>query len=275
MIKGASDSLAGRIGYVELTPLLRTEIEDASAREFHWLRGEYPGSLLASSDSASEDWRANYLEAYITKELPRLGTSGNVGALRRLFSMLAGQESELVNRANYARALGVSEPTVRTYLDLLEQSFLIRLLPPYHQNTKKRLVKAPKSYIRDTGLLHLQAGIETEGQLRSSIIGGASWEGYVIEQIAGIVSNYARLYFYRTHTGAEMDLVIVGRRGKIACVEIKLSSAPTLTKGFHVAREDIGPERTIVVASVKTRFALAQGIEVMSLDDALGELQGW
>ena len=275
LIRGASESLAGRIAYAELTPLALPELRERGLRELHWLRGGYPPSLLAPTATGSEDWRANYLETYITKELPSLGSVGNASALRRMLSMIAGQQGELVNRANFARALGISESTVRGYFVLLEQSFIVQILPPYYVNVKKRLVKAPKAYIRDSGLLHFLAGIEDENQLRASVTGGGSWEGYVIQQLLSVVSPYTKAYFYRTHAGAEIDLILVGRRGRIAAVEIKLSSSPVLARGFHTAREDLGPEVTIVVANVTERYGLGNGVEAMDLNAALAVLEGW
>lgn len=275
LIRGASESLAGRIAYAELTPLVLPELRDQALRDAHWLRGGYPDSLLSPTAAGSEDWRANYLETYITKELPSLGNVGNAGVLRRMLSMIAGQQGELVNRANFARALGVSEGTVRNHFDLVEQSFIVRVLPPYFVDVKKRLVKAPKAYIRDSGLLHFLAGVEDENQLRASVTGGGSWEGYVIEQLLSVVSPYTKAYFYRTHAGAEIDLVLVGRRGRIAAVEVKLSSSPTLARGFHTAREDLGPELTIVVANVTERYGLGNGVEAMDLSSALDVLADW
>ena len=275
LMRGASESLADRVSYVELAPLGLMELADPGHRAAHWLRGGYPDALFAPDDAASLDWRVDYLEAYVTRELPALGATANVDAMRRLVAMLGGQQGALLNQSDLARSLGVSQPTVRNYVALLEQSFLVRRLTPYFVNVGKRLVKAPKVYLRDSGLLHAVVGLEDATQLRDHIVVGASWEGYVVEQIAHVVSPRSALHFYRTQAGAEMDLVIVGRRGRLACVEVKFSSSPVLTKGFYHAREDLGPERTIVVAPVGERYLGARGVEVMGLGDALGELGGW
>lgn len=275
LIRGASESLAGRVSYCELSPLTLDELPDERVRARHWLRGGYPAALLTPDDEGSFDWRVDYLETYITRELPALGAVGQVDTLRRLCRMLAAQQGELLNQSTLARSLGTSQPTVRAYVDLLERSFLVRRLRPYAVSVRKRLVKSPKVYVRDSGLLHALARVETAAQLRDDIAVGASWEGYVVEQIANVVSPRAEVYFYRTQAGAEIDLVIIGRRGRMACVEVKLSSAPKLTRGFYNALEDLGPERTFVVATVAEPFRLAAGVEVCTLTRALDELAGW
>ena len=290
LMRDASESLAGRIQYTELAPISRVELgartddvrtDDArtddgrTGGERHWLRGGYPDALLAADASASYDWREAYLRTYVTRELPALGSVGQPETLRRLLRMLAAQQGDLFNQSAYARSLGISQPSVRSYVDLLTQSFLVAQLPPYHANVRKRLVKTPKVYVRDAGLLHVLNRIEDAGQLRDSLIVGASWEGYVVEQVRAVVSNRAELFFYRTAAGAEIDLVIVGRRGRVACVEVKFSSAPALTRGFYNAREDVAPERTYVVGLTAERYSRAGGVAVLGLDEALAELTGW
>ena len=275
LMRDASESLAGRIQYIELSPIGLGEIPDAVTEAEHWLVGGYPNSLLAPDRRVSYEWRQAYLNTYITRELPALGSVGQPETLRRLLRMLSAQQGELLNQSAYARSLGISQPSVRSYIDLLTQAFLVAQLQPYHINIKKRLVKSPKVYVRDSGLLHALNRIEDQDQLRDTLLVGASWEGYVIEQIRGVVSPGADLHFYRTAAGAELDLVIVGRRGRVACVEVKLSSAPVLTKGFYNAQGDVGPERTFVVAPVQERYARKGGIEVLSLGEALEELEGW
>ena len=275
LIRDANESLAGRVKYIELAPIGLTELPEQISASTHWLAGGYPNALFASDQEESYDWRESYLYTYITRELPALGSVGQPDTLRRLLSMLAAQQGELMNQSAYARSLGISQPSVRSYLDLLTQAFLITQLQPYHINIKKRLVKTPKVYVRDSGLLHVLNRIENEGQLRENILVGASWEGYVIEQIRGVVSPRAELFFYRTAAGAEMDLVIIGRQGRIACVEIKFSSSPALTKGFYIAQADISPEVTYVVAPVTERYSRKGDIEVLTLPDVLEELNGW
>lgn len=276
LIRGASESLAGRIGYTELRPITANEIaNDKVLQAKHWIRGGYPQALLLEDTDASELWRINYLESYVTRELPQLGSVGEPAVLRRLLQMIAGAQGDLANHSSFARALGVTQRTVKSYLDLLEQSFLIRQLPGFHVNVKKRLVKAPKLYIRDTGLLHAQLGITSEIQLTASLAVGGSWEGYVIEQLIAIQRPQTTAYFYRTHAGAEVDLVLEGRQGQLACVEIKRSTEPKLTRGFYTAIEDLGPTKTLVVAPVKEAFSLSKGVVAMPLSKALEELADW
>ena len=276
LIRGASESLAGRIGYIELTPLTRAETQDYDElAPAHWLRGGYPSSLLASSAEDSELWRLNYLEAYITRELPLLAPVLLPNVMRTLLSMLAGQQGDLVNFSALSRAIGVLQATVKSYLKILEQSYLLRVLPPYAVDVRKRLVKAPKIYIRDSGLLHALLGIDDEDQLTSSVAVGGSWEGYAVEQIISSLSSRVRAYFYRTHAGAELDLVLEGRRGRLAVVEVKRSSAPKLSRGFYNARTDLGPELSLVVAPVSESYSLGDGVEVVSLGMAQELLEGW
>ena len=272
---GAKQSLAGRISYSELGPLSLNELTDDMQRSKHWFHGGYPDSLLAKSEDISADWRVSYIEAYVTRDLPQLTGILQPDALRRLLRMLAAQQGELLNQSSLARALGVSQPTVRTWIDLMVQSFLVRSLQPFHINVKKRLVKSPKIYIRDSGLLHSLCQLDSREQLNNHTIVGASWEGYVIEQIAAIVSAQCQLYFYRTQVGAEMDLVLIGRQGRMACVEIKLSSSPSLSRGFHSAREDLGPEITLVVCPVPEGFTMIPGVEAAPLLHALDVLHNW
>ena len=276
LIRGANESLAGRIGYHELTPLTLGELNaypDLERR--HWLRGGYPLSLLLDDDEASDLWRASYLETYVTRELPRLGVVGEPGNLRTLLQMLSGQQGELLNYSSLARSVGATQKTVKSYVELLDEAFLLRRLPPFHVNVRKRLVKAPKAYVRDSGLLHALLGVDETLQLTAHPAVGASWEGYVVEQVVSSLGPRVRAYFYRTHAGAEMDLVLVGRAGRIACLEVKRSSAPTLTKGFHHARADLGPSMTLVVAPVGEAYALGDGVEAVGVAEAIERLRGW
>lgn len=274
-MRGASESLAGRITYHELTPLRLTELPENFGQGAHWIRGGYPESLFAPDEEASLGWRDSYLETYVTKDLPAVYPLEQPAVLRRLLRMLAGQHGELLNLSNLARALGVAQPTVRRYVDLLTGSFLLRQLPPYSVNVKKRLVKSAKAYLRDSGLLHALLDVESKSALRDSVAIGASFEGYVIEEIAAVVSPRARLHFYRTHSGNEVDLVVIGRSGRMACVEIKVGSAPVLTRGFYSALEDLGPEVTYVVAQVEEGYPKGERVEVVPLGVALERLRGW
>lgn len=277
LLRGASESLAGRIAYAELTPLLHGEVAPLNQpTEYrHWLRGGYPASYLREGADASIEWREAYLSSYINRELPQLGSVAEVEVMGRLLSMLAAQQGDLLNLSNLARSLSVSQPTVRRYVELLERSYLLRLLRPYHVNVRKRLVKSPKAYVRDSGLLHALLGVDAYEQALRHPRVGASFEGYAVEQIIGAASPRTEPYFYRTQAGSEMDLVLRARSGRLACVEVKFSSAPTLQKGFHHARTDLGPERTLVVATVERPSQREGGIEVVDLPEALARLSEW
>jgi len=193
----------------------------------------------------------------------------------KLLSMLAAQTGDLLNLSNLARSLGVSQPTVRRYVELLERSYIIRLLRPLHANVRKRLVKSPKVYIRDSGLLHAMLGVDTLEQLFRHPRVGASFEGYVIEQLINATQPRTEVYFYRTQAGSEMDLVLRNRSGRFACLEVKFSDAPTLSRGFYNARIDLGPERSYVVAPVERPSEREGPILVTHIFDALAKLSDW
>jgi len=275
LLRGASDSLAGRISYAELTPLTLPELAGKYSWEEHWLRGGYPLSLLPKDAEASVEWRDAYLATYISRELPQLGSVAEIDVMGKLLSMLAAQTGDLLNLSNLARSLGVSQPTVRRYVELLERSYIIRLLRPLHANVRKRLVKSPKVYIRDSGLLHAMLGVDTLEQLFRHPRVGASFEGYVIEQLINATQPRTEVYFYRTQAGSEMDLVLRNRSGRFACLEVKFSDAPTLSRGFYNARIDLGPERSYVVAPVERPSEREGPILVTHIFDALAKLSDW
>jgi hypothetical protein len=242
LVVGASESLAGRAGFVDLTPFLAAEVATtpASLRRL-WLRGGFPRSYLARSEAVSADWREAYLRAVLERDVPALRPGLPVATLSRLLSMLAHLHGALLNESELAGSLGVTAPTVGRYVDVLEGLFSIRRLPPYLVNVRKRLTKAPRIYLRDPGLLHALLGIRDLDSLRGHPKVGASWEGFVIEQVLGALTlcgEVPRPFFWRTHGGAEVDLILeVGTR-RVA-IEIKLSGAPTVSRGLHECLKDL------------------------------------
>ena len=269
MIKDSSETLAGRISYSELAPFSLPEIESIKTQEEHWLKGGFPDALLAPSEKFTWRWLQNFIRTFIERDLRELGHEISNVMLSRLLSMLSHIQGQLLNSSELSRSLGVSVPTVNRYLDLLEGSFIINRLQPYFRNIKKRLVKSPKIYFRDSGVLHQISNINGRETLLGHIVAGASWEGYVIEQVRRVSENRLEMYFYRTHGGAETDLVLIGPGNRIACIEIKLSNAPPISKGFYQSIEDIGPEFKYVICPHTEKYERSGGIIVCSLIDFL------
>jgi len=259
-----TQSLAGRLAMVDMAPLLLAEVhsrfEDIQAL---WSRGGFPGSFTAATDSISWDWRENFIRHFLNTDLPGLGVPVDAQTMGRFWRMIAHLHGQLFNASAVANSLGVSAPTARRWLDHLVDALVVRRLEPCHGNLGKRLVKSPKVYVRDSGLLHSLLGVRGVGDLLGHPATGASWEGFVIEQICAQLQDSAQVSFYRTAAGAELDLVIeVG--GRRFGVEVKFSSAPTVTKGFWNACEDLGLQRAFVVAPVRSGFPLATNVDVVS-----------
>jgi hypothetical protein len=264
LLKQSGESLAGRIAYLELAPIDALEAE-ATSLDALWLRGGFPDSLLANSDRASLTWRANFIRTYLERDIPMLGPRIAAETLRRFWTMLAHHQSSLMNAAEFARALGVDGKTVAAYLDLMVDLLLVRRLEPWHANVGKRLVKSPRVYVRDSGLLHALLGLETLDDLLGHPIAGASWEGFVIETAHAVMPEDAQAHFYRTAAGAEIDLVITLPGGRKWAVEVKRSLSPKLERGFYHACADIKPERKIVIYPGAEAFPFGDGIEVLPL----------
>ncbi|MDP1652019.1 MAG: ATP-binding protein [Rhodocyclaceae bacterium] len=268
LLRQSAESLAGRVAYLELTPFLLDEVTGAgNAAELAarlWLRGGFPRSFLAADDTASFDWRRDFIETFLARDLPQLGVTIPAETLRRFWRMCAHLHGQLFNASQLGAALGgVAHTTVGRHLDLLVDALMLRRLPPYLANVGKRLVKAPKVYVRDSGILHALLGIQTLDDLAGHPIAGMSWEGFVIEQILAATPPLATSGFYRTAAGAELDLVVEQGARRIG-FEIKLSSAPTVTRGFWNACEDLGLTRAYVVAPVLEPYPLAANVEVIS-----------
>jgi len=270
LLRQSAESLAGRIAYLELTPFQLDELNsprepDLIARTTAlWLRGGFPRSYLAGNTAESLSWRSDFVETFLARDLPQLGITIPAETLRRFWRMCAHLHGQLFNASQLGAALGgVAHTTVGRYLDLLVDALMLRRLPPYLANVGKRLVKSPKIYIRDSGILHALLGIQTMDDLSGHPVAGLSWEGFVIEQILAGLPPLATAGFYRTAAGAELDLVVDSDGQRIG-FEIKLSTAPTVSRGFWNACEDLGVARALVVAPVLEAYPLAENVEVVS-----------
>lgn len=270
----SGESLAGRIEYVHLTPFQILELSKKKLWELHWLRGGFPESYLAQNDSDSFKFRQNFIRTYLERDVPMLGPRIPAETLERFWTMLAHSQGSLFNASKLAAGLGVSSPTVSNYLGLLVDLLLMRRLPPFLANVKKRLVKSPKVYLRDSGILHALLGIRTMEDLLGHPIAGMSWEGYVIENLLAVMPERTLASFYRTSAGAEIDLVLeLGGSHGIWAIEIKKSTAPKLERGFHLAVEDIQPNRVFVVYTGQERYPKSADIEVLCLRELAQELE--
>ena len=267
LLKQSAESLAGRLATVDLGGLLVQEIEPDFARQQQlWLRGGFPESFTAASDEESFEWRLDFMRLLLERDLPQFGVQVAALTLQRFWRMVANTHGLLANMSQLASSMGISVPTVGRYLDLLEAARMLRRLQPMYINLNKRLVKTPKTYLRDSGLLHALLGIQSMDGLMSHPVMGYSWEGYVLEHICQLAPRGAEVMFYRTAAGAEMD-VVVQAGSRTTCFEIKSSSAPRVTQGFHNAVQDLKPTRTYIVAQVENRYAFAERIEVIPLTD--------
>ncbi len=273
LLRQSGESLAGRISYLEMTPLDALEV-DAEQTTRLWLRGGFPDSFLATSDQSSLRWRQDFIRTYLERDVPLLGPRIPAELLRRFWTMLAHHQSGLLNAAEFARALGVDGKTVSTYIDLLVDLLLVRRLPPWHANVGKRLVKSPRVYVRDSGVAHALLGLDTMDDVLGHPVAGASWEGFAIETLTATAPNGTQAYFYRTAAGAEIDLVLVLPGGARWAIEVKRSLAPKVQRGFHQACLDLDPQRKIVIYPGQESFPLAPGIEAMSVRSAASELLG-
>ena len=267
LLKQSSESLAGRIRYLELTPVGAGEVKARQLSSL-WLRGGFPESLLARDDGASLRWRSDFIRTYLERDIPQLGPRIPAETLRRLWTMVAHQQGGLLNAATLARALAVDGKTVASYVDLLADLLLVRRLPPWHRNAGKRLVKSPKVYVRDSGLVHALLGIADHEALLAHPVAGGSWEGLAIESLMTAAPPGTEACFYRTSAGAEIDLLLKlpGHR-KPWAIEIKRSLAPKLDRGFHLACEDVRPERRFVVYAGAESYAVAEGVEAVPLPE--------
>ncbi len=275
LLRQSSESLAGRIAYLEVTPFDLAEVPTARWGRL-WARGGFPRSFLATSDARSFDWRRQFRQTFLERDLPMLELPGTPPAatLGRFWAMLAHVHAELLNWSELGRSMGVADMTVRRYADLLEGTMMIRLLRPWHENLGKRQVKAPKLFLRDSGLLHMLLGIRTLADLEVHPRVGASWEGFLIEQLRrGLRAAPDELYFWRTEHGAELDLLFIRGRRRIG-FEVKRTTAPTMTPSMHRALEDLRLDRLYVLHAGTDRFPMRERVEAIPWTDALALARG-
>ncbi len=273
LLHQSAESLAGRVRYIEMPPLLLEDVGDDRMNDL-WLRGGFPDSFQAKSNRASMNWREAFLRTYLERDIPALGPRIPATTLRRFWSMLAHAQGGLLNAAALAAGLGVSGQTIGRYVDLLVDLMLVRRLQPWHQNVGKRLVKAPKIFVRDSGLVHGLLGLESMESLLGHPVVGGSWEGFCIESLISAAPTGTEPCFYRTAAGAELDLVLRLPGGGIWAVEIKRSTAPKVSRGFHLAAEDIGADQKILVYAGKRDVPAGNGLRAMPLAAAIGLLRG-
>jgi hypothetical protein len=269
LLRQSGESLAGRIEYVEMNPLdvLEAAVDVESVNTL-WVRGGFPDSFLAESDESSFAFRRNFIRTYLERDVPQFGRRIPAETLERLWTMLAHSQGTLLNASKLAAGLSVSAPTVTGYIDLLVDLLLVRRLRPFHANTGKRLVKSPKVYVRDSGIVHALLGIEDHNALAGHPVVGTSWEGFVIENLLAAAPPRTTAGFYRTSAGAEIDLILElpGKHGLWA-LEIKrgLSAAPS--KGFHIARDDLKPRRSFIVYAGTDRYPVSEKVEAIGLPE--------
>ena len=273
----SAETLAGRIAYLELTPFTAAEVRGTSpsAPDILWLRGGFPESFLADDDEGSFEWRTAFIQTYLERDVPALGPRVPAETLRRFWQMLAHNQGQMLNGAQLAAGLGVSGHTVARYLDILVDLLLVRRLQPWASNARKRLVRSPKVYVRDSGLVHALLGIRTQEELFGHPIVGPSWEGMLIENILSSLPATVRSWFYRTSAGAEIDLVLEFGPKNIWAIEIKRSiSNPVPSKGFYIGCADLQAARQIILYPGKESYRTDPSSEVMSLDQFMKELPG-
>jgi predicted AAA+ superfamily ATPase len=276
LLKQSSESLAGRIAYKELSGLTVAEIDHKASKDFDrlWLRGGFPDSFLSKSDEASLRWRQNFINTYLERDVPQLGPRIPAVTLRNLWTMLAHNQGGLLNIAQLGNNLDVAAPTARRYIELLEDLLLIRTLRPWSGNVGKRLVKAPKVYIRDSGITHALLNLTTLDELLGHPVVGASWEGFVLENLLSCLPTGVTPWFYRTSAGAEVDLVIEKNSKEKYAIKIKRSQAPSVSKGFHLGCEDLKATKRFIVYPGKERFPITKEINAIPILDMMNELKG-
>lgn len=262
-LSSASESLAGRIGFIDLTGFDLTEVGQ-ERRNRLWLRGGLPRSFLAPDDGASFAWREAFVRTFLERDIPQLGITVPAETLRRFWTMLAHYHGQLWNAAEIARSLGSAENTARRYLDILAGAFMVRVLPPWFENIGKRQVKAPKVFLRDSGMLHSLLGLSDLGQVRGHPKLGSSWEGFAMAQVIELLET-RDAYFWGTHGGAELDLLVLSR-GRRYGFEFKHMDAPGTTRSMHVALADLGIDHLWVVYPGSAEYALADRISVLPVD---------
>ncbi len=271
LLRQSSESLAGRIETVTMSGFSLNEV-GVSLQQRHWIRGSFPLSFLARTEGDSIAWRKHFIQTFLERDIPQLGIGIPATALMRFWTMLAHYHGQTWNAAEPARSLGVSEPTVRRYLDILSGVFMIRQLTPWYANLKKRQLKSPKIYLRDTGLLHQLLGVMSEKELLSHPKCGASWEGYVIEETIR-ATEPDEAYYWATHGGAEIDLVLI-KKGRMLGIECKRMDAPRISPSMRIALEELNLEQIAVIYPGRKRYALGDGIAAVPLNAVAEGMKG-
>lgn len=271
LIQKSSESLAGRVRYRELFPFTLPEVVEDNLNEL-WFKGGFPEAFLSEQDKDAMDWYAHFIRSYVTRDLALFGLSMPPVQIERLLQMLAHTHGQIINFSNLSRSLGVSQPTITNAMYYLEEALLIRTLKPWHTIRKKRLIKTPKVYIRDSGMLHHLLGIQNYNRLLGHPQAGNSWEGFVIQQILSVLPANIQTYFYRTAAGAELDLLLVRGDKVIVGMEIKMSTAPELTRGNTEAINDVEPEFRTVISNIKGSYPLKDNWKNYGLDSFLKSL---
>lgn len=274
LLKQSSESLAGRISFLELNGIDALEFNTTSTDQLNllWIRGGFPESLLAASDEDSMAWRQDFIRTYLERDVPQLGPRIPAETLHRFWTMLANLQGSVFNAAQLAKGLDITGVTIARYLDLMVDLLLVRRLQPWASNTNKRLVRSPKVYVRDSGITHTLLRIGDFNSLLGHPVIGGSWEGFVIENILSVTAPTIQPYYYRSQAGAEIDLILdISTKEKWA-IEIKRSSSPSLTKGFHIAADDIGATRKFVVYAGHDTFSMGSGTTAISLKELMEEV---
>ena len=265
LIRHSSESLAGRIAYHQLHPFDLTEIPDAVSQNDLWVKGGFPNVLFAKNDELARRWMENFISTYLNRDLLQLGLNASPKIIRNLWTMMAHLNGQLLNVSTISNSLGVTTPTVKRYIDFLEEAFLLKSLYPFSLNISKRLVKAPKVYLTDTGILHHLSGVTDLINLSGNPIVGNSWESFVVNQLLALKKNQVELYFYRTHQGTEVDLVFTRGLQVIATAEIKYSNSPQLTKGNFLAFDDLNAPMNYVITPSSDDYLFKERIRICSL----------
>jgi uncharacterized protein len=275
LLRQSGETLAGRIEYIDMNPfsIVETSARDQFDPAKLWVRGGFPDSYFAASDENSYSYRRNFIRTYLERDVPQFGPRIPSETLERLWIMLSHNQGQLLNASRLASSLSISAPTVSSYIDVLVDLLLVRRFIPFHSNTKKRLVKAPRIFIRDSGITHALLGLADYNQLSGHPVFGASWEGFVIENLLSVAPPRTRASFYRTSGGAEVDLVLELPGGEVWVIEIKAGLVPKPEKGFYHALEDIKPNRSFVVYAGTDCYPITEQTEAISLAELAKRLQ--
>ncbi|NHB67939.1 ATP-binding protein [Perlabentimonas gracilis] len=271
LLRHSSETLAGRIAYHQLHPLDIMEVPESVSQIDLWVKGGFPSMVTSSSKSLAQKWMDNFISTYLNRDLLQLGLNASPKVIRNLWTMMAHLNGQLLNTTTIANSLGVTSPTVKRYIDFLEEAFLLKSLQPFHWNISKRLVKSPKVYITDTGILHHLLGIADFNSLTGNPIVGSSWESFVLNQIIATKPNGVDICFYRTHQGAEVDIVFIKGLQVIATAETKFSNSPHLTKGNFVAFDDLNAPVNFVITPSSDDYLIKERVRVCSLKEFIGK----